>query len=66
MAIVDHLPVGTPIKEFPRLDVKYKRLLQEYYDAEFENNKERIHDLRQQLDIIELKIQLGEEYEVPF
>lgn len=66
MAVVDHLPVGTPMKEFSRLDVKYKRLLQEYYDAEFENNKERIHDLRQQLDIIELKIQLGEEYEVPF
>lgn len=66
MASVDHLPIGTPMKEFPRLDVKYKRLLQEYHDAEFEDNKEKIHTLRQQLDILELRMQLGEEYEVPF
>ncbi len=66
MASVDHLPIGTPIKEFPRLDVKYKRLLQEYHDAEFEDNKERIDELRRQLDVLELKIQLGEQYEVPF
>lgn len=66
MASVDHLPIGTPIKEFPRLDVKYKQLLQEYYDAEFEDNKERLDSLRQQLDILELRMQLGEQYDVPF
>lgn len=66
MASVDHLPIGTPMKEFPRLDVKYKRLLQEYYDAEFENNKALVDTLRQQLDILELRMQLGEEYDIPF
>lgn len=66
MASVDYLPIGTPMDTFPRLDVKYKRLLQEYYDAEFEDNKERVTELRHQLDTIELKMQLGEEYEVPF
>lgn len=66
MAGVDYFPVGAPMKEFPRLDVKYKRLLQEYHDAEFEDNKELIDLLRQQLDILELRMQLGEEYEIPF
>ena len=66
MASVDHLPIGNPMKEFPRIDVKYKQLLQEYHDAEFEDNKERIDTLRRQLDILELRMQLGEEYEVPF
>ena len=66
MAGTDYFPVGESIKEFPRLDVKYKQLLQEYYDAEFEDDKEKIHTLRQQLDTLELRMQLGEEYEVPF
>lgn len=66
MASVDHLPIGEPMTQFSRLDVKYKQLLQEYYDAEFEDNKEKIHTLRQQLDTLELRMQLGEEYEVPF
>lgn len=66
MSNVDYFPMGAPIKEFPRLDIKYKQLLQEYYDAEFEDNKEKIDTLRQQLDILELRMQLGEEYEIPF
>ena len=51
---------------FPRLDVKLKKLIAEYYEAEFEEDEDKIKDLKQKIDSIEFKMMLGEQYEVPF
>ena len=51
---------------FPRLDVKLKKLITEYYEAEFEGNEDKAKDLKQKIDSLEYKMMLGEQYEVPF
>lgn len=53
-------------KQFPRLDDLHKKLLKKYYEAEFEDDKDLCQSLKQRINMLELKMELGEEYEVPF
>lgn len=52
--------------QFPRLEDIKKQLLKEYYEAEFEDDDSLCESLKNKLNIIELKLQMGEEFEVPF
>lgn len=53
-------------KQFPRLDDLHKKLLKQYYEAEFDNDEDLCQSLKQQINTIEFKMELGEEYVVPF
>lgn len=61
-----YVDIDSPTKDFPRLDVLYKKLIKLYYEAEFEGNEDLCQSIKNKLNIIELKLQMGEEFEVPF
>jgi hypothetical protein len=52
--------------EFPRLIDIRKRLLQEYYEAEFIGDDKKSLALKKEIEYIEYSISIGEEYDVPF
>ena len=51
---------------FPLLRTKLNQLIREYYDAEFEDNKTKMAILKRQIDSLEIRMEHGEQYEVPF
>ena len=51
---------------FPLLRTKLNQLIREYYDAEFEDNKARMYNLKREIDSLEIRMEHGEQYEVPF
>ena len=60
------LPGTKKTQQFPRLEDLRRVLLKEYYEAEFEDNDGLCQSLKNKLNIIELKLEMGEEFEVPF
>jgi hypothetical protein len=51
---------------FPRLADKRKHLLNEYYEAEFMGDNNKALALKKEIEYIEISINLGEEYDIPF
>lgn len=51
---------------FPLLQTKLNQLIREYYDAEFEDNKTKMSILKREIDSLEIRMEYGEQYEVPF
>jgi hypothetical protein len=51
---------------FPRLADIRRRLLSEYYEADFIGDEEKAVELKREIEYIETAISLGEEYQVPF
>lgn len=51
---------------FPLLRTKLNKLIREYYDAEFEENKTKMAILKREIESIEIRMEVGEQYEVPF
>lgn len=51
---------------FPRLADIRKRLLSDYYEADFIGDEEKALELKKEIEYIELKLSFGEEYQVPF
>lgn len=51
---------------FPRLQDKLNKLIKQYYEAEWENDETRKLILKEDINSLERRMELGEQYEVPF
>jgi hypothetical protein len=51
---------------FPRLSDIRKQLLKDYYEAEFNDQQDIMDKLKVKINCIEIAINLGEEYDIPF